>query len=94
MGLNCRFKQYLRDTRVVRKFMEMQATAKESINRVALASKYHLEQHLKDPWGTKKKAVTSMWLLANVSLFPYFISAAVACGVLESNNSGQAGFTL
>ena len=30
----------------------------------------------------------------NGFLFPFFISAAFACGALEENNSGQAGFVL
>ena len=30
----------------------------------------------------------------NAFLFPFFISAAFACGALEANNSGQAGSCL
>ena len=72
----------------------MSASLKERVSHLASASKFHLVDHAKDPWSTKKKVVTSVWLISNCCLFPYFISAAIACGALETSRNGQAGFML
>ena len=72
----------------------MSASLKQRVTHVVAASKFHLTDHAKDPWSTKKKIVTSVWLISNCCLFPYFISAAVACGALETSKNGQAGFML
>tara|TARA_A100001015_G_C14674053_1_gene588019 strand:+ start:14 stop:646 length:633 start_codon:yes stop_codon:yes gene_type:complete len=69
-------------------------TTKEKLNKAYNSSKQHFNEHFKDPWSTHKKKISTVWLIGNAFLFPFFISATFACGALEQNNSGQAGFVL